>query len=123
QSLWFRIFGLAGVSGGVGLAAWRLTRWRYRRRIALLEKERALEQEKARLAAVMEGTSDLVAFADRDGRLLHVNPAGRKLLGYGAREDISQLNLTSICPAWAAKSVTTEAVPVARRDGTWEGES
>jgi PAS domain S-box-containing protein len=123
QSLLFGVFALAGLSGVAGLAAWRVTQWRYRRRIALLEKERALEQEKARLAAVMEATSDLVAFADSNGRLLHVNPAGRKLLGYGAKEDVNQLNLTSIFPAWAAKRVTEEAVPAARRDGTWEGET
>jgi PAS domain S-box-containing protein len=123
QSIWFRILAIAALSGGVGWSAWRVTRRRYRRRIALLEKERALEQEKARLAAVMEATSDLVAFAGSNGRLLHVNPAGRKLLGYGARENVSNLSLTSIFPAWAADRVAKEAVPVARRDGTWEGES
>jgi PAS domain S-box-containing protein len=123
QSFGFRLFAIAGLSGGCGLAAWRVTRRLYRRRISLLEKQRALEQEQARLAAVMEATSDLVAFADSDGRLLHVNPAGRKMLGYGSREDISQLNLNSMFPAWATDRVTKEAVPAARRDGTWEGES
>ncbi|HEY3862408.1 MAG TPA: two-component regulator propeller domain-containing protein [Verrucomicrobiae bacterium] len=123
QSYWFRIGGLAAMTGLAGLAAWRVTRRRYRRRIALLEKERALEQEKARLAAVMEGTSDLVAFAGSDGRLIHVNPAGRKLLGYGARENVNSLNLASIFPPWAARRFNEEAVPAARRDGTWEGES
>jgi PAS domain S-box-containing protein len=88
-----------------------------------LEKQRALEQEQARLAAVMEATSDLVAFADSDGRLLHVNPAGRKLLGYGKREDISQLNLNFDVSGLGADRLTKEAVPAARRDGTWEGES
>jgi PAS domain S-box-containing protein len=123
QSGWFRAFAVAAFSGGVGLLAWRVTRWRYQRRIDLLEKERALEQEKARLAAVMEATSDLVAFAGSNGRLLHVNAAGRVLLGYGAKENVNNLNLSSIFPAWAAELVANEAVPAARRDGTWEGES
>jgi PAS domain S-box-containing protein len=123
QTAWFRLLAGVGLSGGAGLAAWRVTRRRYRRRIAFLEKERALEQEKARLAAVMEATSDLVAFAGSNGRLLHVNAAGRKLLGYGARENVGNLNLTSIFPPWAAERVAKEAVPAARRDGTWEGET
>jgi len=123
QSLGFRIFAVVGLSGGCGLIAWRMTRSRYRRHIALLEQQRALEHEQARLADVMEATSDLVAFADSDGRLLHLNPAGRKLLGYSAREDISHLNLNSMFPVWETDRVIKEAVPAARRDGTWEGES
>jgi PAS domain S-box-containing protein len=123
QSALVRFLVLAGLSGGAGLLAWRVARRRYKRRIDLLEKERALEQEKARLAAVMEATSDLVAFAGSNGRLLHVNAAGRRLLGYGVKENVGNLNLSSIFPAWAAERVAKEAVPAARRDGTWEGES
>lgn len=123
QTLWFRVLAMTGLASGCGLAAWRTTRSRYRRRIALLKKEQALEHEQARLATIMEATTDLVAFADCDGRLLHVNPAGRKLLGCTAGEDISSLNLTSMSPLWAADRLTNEAIPAARRAGTWEGES
>jgi PAS domain S-box-containing protein len=123
QTIWFRILAIAGLSGGGGLAAWQATQKGYQRHIDLLEKQRALEHEQARLATIMEATSDLVAFADSEGRLLHVNPAGRKLLGYGAREDVSNLNLKSISPLWAVDRMTRDAVPAARRSGTWEGES
>ncbi len=123
QTAWFRVIGGAGMLAVGGLAAWQLARLRFQRRIALLENERALEHEKARLASIMEATSDLVAFADSEGRLLHVNAAGRKLLGYGANENLSKSNLTSFFPEWAAERLTNEAVPAARQHGTWEGET
>jgi PAS domain S-box-containing protein len=123
QTVWFRILAVTGLASGCGLAAWRATQSRYQRRIALLKKEQALEREQARLATILEATTDMVAFADCDGRLLHVNPAGRKLLGYTAGEDVSSLNLTSMSPPWAAGRLTKEAIPAARQGGTWEGES
>jgi PAS domain S-box-containing protein len=123
QTLLFRVFAVTGLSGGASAAAWRATRTRYQRRIVQLQNQRALEEEQARLAAVMEATSDLVAFADRDGLVLHLNPAGRKLLGYGPSAEISGLNLASIFPAWAAHRFASEAIPAARLLGTWEGES
>ena len=63
QTVWFRILAVTGLASGCGLAAWRATQSRYQRRIALLKKEQALEREQARLATILEATTDMVAFA------------------------------------------------------------
>jgi len=123
QTLWFRLLVLLAVAGCGGLAAWQLTHIRLRRRIASLEQQRAFEQDRARLATVMEATSDLVAFADNQGRVLHLNPAGRKLLGLDQTSDLPGLTLTNMHPRWAAQRVAEEGIPAARQHGTWEGET
>lgn len=123
QTSWFALLALAGVGGVGGVAAWRITHRRLKRRITSLEQQRALERERARLAVVMEATSDLVAFADNQGRLLHLNPAGRKLLGLPPHEDVSALTLAGLLPAREASRFETESLPAARLHGAWEGET
>ena len=123
QTSWFLLLILLGVGGGGGFAAWRITHARLKRRIASLEQHRALEWERARLAMVMESTSDLVAFADHQGRLLHLNPAGRKLLGLTATQDVSDLTLVNLLPPSSSVWFETEALPAARLQGAWEGET
>ena len=123
QTLWFRVLLSLALAAACSAAAWTVTNQRLRTRIQQLEQQRAFEEERARLASVMEATSDLVAFADRTGRVLHLNPSGRKLLGIGPAEDVRGLNLASFLSAGAAEKVSSEAIPVARERGTWEGET
>jgi PAS domain S-box-containing protein len=123
QTAWFPLLALVTVGVGGGLAAWRITHARLKRRIASLEQQRALERERARLAMVMEATNDLVAFADHHGRLLHLNPAGRKLLGLTENQDVSDLTLAGLLPARAATRFVDVALPAARLQGVWEGET
>ncbi len=123
QTLAFRGLVLAMVAGFGGLTAWRLTHNRLRQRIAALEQQRALEKERARLASVMDATSDLVAFADSEGTVLHINPAGRKLLGLPANGGAPGLKLADLQPRAEAQRVANEGIPAARQRGTWEAET
>jgi len=123
HSLWFPVLVILGLGAISGVAAWRITHARLKRRISSLEQQRAHERERAQLAMVMEATSDLVAFADHQGRLLHLNPAGRKLLGLDATLDVSAFTLAGLLPADAADWFAAEALPAARQHGCWEGET
>ena len=123
QTAWFRVLALLAVTGAGGFAVWLITRRQFQRRIEQLQAQSRLEQERARHAIVMENTSDLVAFADNQGRLLRINPAGRKLLGLSADEDLRPLTVEQLQPRWAAEKLTREGIPAARRHGTWETES
>ncbi len=73
------------------------------------------ESEKARLTAVLENAADFVGRADAEGRLNHINRAGRKMLGLGDDERINDRKADGRLPE--------EALAVARRDGVWFGES
>jgi PAS domain S-box-containing protein len=123
QTMAFRGLVLAMVAGFGGVTAWRLTHNRLKQRIATLEQHRALEKERARLASVMEATSDLVAFADNEGNILHINPAGRKLLGLPANGGAPGLKLADLQPRADAQRVANEGIPAARQRGTWEAET
>ena len=122
QTFWFQGLAAAALTAGVGFGGWRLARARYQRQVERLQAQRALEQEQSRLAAVMDATSDLVAFADRNRKLLYLNPAGRRLLGFQLTEDIRSLRLTDIFPPWAANRIDKEGIPMVERQGTWEAE-
>ena len=123
QTLWFRLFTLLAVAGGGAFAIWRVTRNQFQRRLEQLQQQRRLEHERARLATVMETTSDFVVFADHQGGVLHINLAGRKLIGLSSDADCHTLKLAELQPPWAAELVAKEGIPAARLHGTWEGET
>ncbi|MGR9012272.1 MAG: response regulator [Gammaproteobacteria bacterium] len=96
-------------------------------RTAKLEAEVAerihIQEEQARLVKVIETTSDLVGTGQVDGRLLYLNPAGRRMLGFASEFDLSSVNFFETHPEWAAQLVKNEAIPFATKHGTWSGET
>ena len=122
QTWGFRIgVGLAGLAAaGLGLLA--LRRGELRRREVELAHERALMQEQARFASVMEGTSDAVAFISPELVVSYLNPAGRRMFGVGDAELGGQLRFREFYPLAAAKYVVETAFPQALAQGTWNGE-
>lgn len=82
-----------------------------------------LEEARARLDDIIETTSDFVATADLDGRVLYYNIAARKVLGIGENEDISHIRIPDAHPDWAKRVILEEAIPVAINDGIWQGEA
>ncbi len=123
QRLWFRIGLLGGTVAVIGLAAWYADRQRWQRQLQRLEQQRVLANEKARLASVMEATSDFVAFADPHGAVLYVNKAGRRMIGLPEDHIVASLNIREIHPPWAIQRVFEESLPEARRRGLWVGET
>ncbi len=115
----FRILTAAGIAG----LAIGFTRRRLIRRIEKLEHQQVLEEERSRLATVLEATSDLVVFAEADGRIIYINPAGRRLIGQSGEESISDRQMTDIYTPSAAQALAREGIPTAIRDGTWANET
>lgn len=68
-----------------------------------------------------EYTGDLIGICDTDGRLLYLNPAGRRMIGIDDA-DIFPLQLTDYVAAEQRQLVIDEIVPTARRHGVWQGE-
>lgn len=88
-----------------------------------LEAQRqAAERERARLAAVLDVTPDLVAIASPEGRLSYLNDSGRRLLGLGAGAALPEGGLEELFSEHLAARLLHDAFPIACRDGHWLGE-
>ena len=76
-----------------------------RRRVAELEALLAQRQQEdevtERLKAIIEYTPDVISTADSEGRVIFINPAGRRLLG-GADNLSEEPRIPQFHPAWAA---------------------
>lgn len=123
QTLWFRVLAIGTVALAAGLSTWGSERRRYRAKVASLEQQRAIEEEQARLAAVLEATTDFVSFATPEGRIIYLNNAGRRLIGMSDTDDLSGRMIPNVHPPWAAARVLEEGLPAATKEGTWNGET
>jgi len=81
-----------------------------------------IQEEQARLVAIIEATPDMVAIAGPDGRVRYCNPAGLQLLGFGA-DEIDAIVISETHPEWAAKRVLEKGIPYAIKHGSWSGET
>ncbi len=123
QTVWFRALAGGGLALLTGVIIRRVERVKLTRKIESLEQQRALEEERARLAAVMEATSDLVGFTDPNGKTLYINCAGMRLLGLQETDDVRGRLFAHFCPDWAARRLREVSMPAAIRDGIWGGET
>ena len=123
QTTWFAVVAIGALTAAVALLAWQGSRFALRRQIEREAQERALAQERARLASVLDATSDCVAFADPEGRLLYLNPAGRRIAGFGTDTPLSPRTLADLHPPAAVRRLVRDAIPAAARDGLWSGET
>jgi len=92
------------------------------RRSAMLRAQ--ADQTEKRLQAIVEANPDLVAMSDfHTGRILYLNRAGRQLLQFGEKEDVSNLGLNNLHPPAALERVLSETLPTALDKGAWTGET
>ncbi|HXX95372.1 MAG TPA: PAS domain S-box protein, partial [Planctomycetota bacterium] len=87
-----------------------------------ITERKEAEQSLARLETLMNGTTDLVGFSDAGGGILHVNPAGRRMMGVPADGPVPGTVLDFI-PERLHQKYREEWTPAAFRDGVWRGES
>ncbi|MEZ4451871.1 MAG: ATP-binding protein [Nannocystaceae bacterium] len=73
------------------------------------------------LTAVLENTSDFVAMADTEGRILYVNPAGMALVGRAGGDPLS-LRVADLQAPRDYERLITEIFPFVREHGSWLGE-
>jgi len=119
QTVWFWVVMLGALALVVGFGGWRLARIQLRYQLEKLN----LQRERVRLAAVMEATSDLVVFTDDDRNILHINPAGKKLLGMDGPGAPPVLKWSDLYFLKEYERMETVAIPAAEKAGTWEGET
>jgi len=88
-----------------------------------ITRRKRAEEERRRLAAILEATPDFVGFADpKDTHILYINKAGRLMTGLAPDEDVTKLKIADVHPEWANRMLAETILPTAARDGVWTGE-
>ena len=87
-----------------------------------ISKRQRAEEAQQRLTSILEATTDFVGMATVDGKVIFLNPAGRKMIGLPA-DGPPTLSIEEMHPEWANEIVFKEAIPKAVRDGSWYGET
>ncbi len=88
-----------------------------------IAERKCIQEEQARLVAIIEATPDMVATGGLDGRAIYFNPAGRRMLGFEPGADPSAVRFLDTHPEWAAKLVAETGIPHAIEHGTWSEET
>ncbi|MDO9449545.1 MAG: GAF domain-containing protein, partial [Rugosibacter sp.] len=101
----------------------RLVEERTAKLAAEIEQRKLVEEAQARLVAILENTPDLVGTAMPDGRILYINQAGLKMLGWEENKDLLVMHIADVYPEWAAKLVLGEGLPYAASHGVWSAET
>ncbi len=84
-----------------------------------ITEQKILEEERNRLTAIIEASTDFIGTASSDLRVLYINPGGRKMLGIGLEEDITETLLSDYYPQWVQEIIQNEGIPTAIREGSW----
>ena len=97
-----------------------------------ISERKAVEVARDRVLAILDATPDLVAMADREGRVTYINRGGLLLLGEdpestglgaGLPEWMVQEGARALPhPEWARRRIQEEGLPAAEREGVWRGE-
>lgn len=88
-----------------------------------ITERRELEQAQRRLTAIIEAMPDLVSMATPDGRPFYYNRAGLQLLGVESNIALDGDLIGERHPEWARSIIEETALPTARKNGVWQGET
>lgn len=86
----------------------------------MIERKRT-EDERTKLAAIVQNCSDLIGIAALDGRAVFVNSAGRAMIGLGDNAPLPTEVRDYVADADRERFIN-QVLPEVERDGFWEGE-
>jgi PAS domain S-box-containing protein len=88
-----------------------------------ISQQKKTEESRARVMSILESTPDFVGMADRDGRVLYLNRAARRMMSVAQTGKIDHLLYTEmLCPD-SAQLIVDEAIPYALEHDSWLGET
>jgi len=88
-----------------------------------ITERKQVEEERTRLAAILDNTSDVVVMNYPGGGLFYLNAAGRRVLGWDETAALDSHDLSELYPTWAYNLLRDEAMPVVNQKGFWQGET
>jgi len=87
-----------------------------------ITERKAAEEARQRMVEVLEATPDLVSIFDQDGKRLYLNRAGRRMLGVGEGQDVSNIRVRDAHPE-RESDLMDRAMALAKEEGSWVGET
>lgn len=124
------------LGSGTGTDRTQITDWEIRRiqtadrvpvglllTVSEVTQQKLVEERLRLLASILESTPDFVAVLSLEGRVLYLNRSAREVAQMRTEEPLQDLHITDLHPDWAARIVQEEALPIALREGMWEGET
>lgn len=81
------------------------------------------EEEQKKLASLVESSSDFIGIATPEGRVLFVNPAGRRIVGADEDQDFSDATIFDFLAGPDRDRFAHETLPRILDEGHWEGET
>lgn len=80
------------------------------------------ELEIRRFHALVEASTDFIGIADAEGRVLYINPAGRRMVGVGPDSDLTHLTVAEILAGDGAGAFEARWAGLLET-GSWRGDS
>jgi PAS domain S-box-containing protein len=80
------------------------------------------EGERERLASIVDHSSDFIGIFDTQLHAIHVNNAGRKLVGLDTLDDVRQTEMEQYFVSEDRKRFETDVLPAVAQRGRWTGE-
>ncbi len=72
---------------------------------------------------IVNEARDFISVATGDGKVLFLNEAGRRMVGIDEGTDITSLPVRQVYPERIWELLRREALPAARKHGSWGGET
>lgn len=87
-----------------------------------IHDQKEIEANQGRLLQLMDSSSDFIGMTDRSGKIIHINAAGKNILGIGPEDSFAHLLLDDFIFPEDSVFVENVVVPAALKMGKWVGE-
>lgn len=88
-----------------------------------ITERKRLEEQRELLSALVQASPDFIGYADaKTAQILYINKHGRSMCGIGEDEELGELKIGDVHPAWMNQRMEKVILPAAVRDGVWEGD-
>lgn len=88
-----------------------------------ITEQRKDEEERDRLAEILEASTDPVGIADQQQNIIYINRAMREFVDPSSEIDVTQLKIIDLHPSWAIEILQKDGFPSASKYGVWLGET
>lgn len=88
-----------------------------------ITNQKKIEEERLRLIAILESTTDYIGITNGEGKVLWNNQPMRRIIRENPQVKLEDSSIPHYHPDWAFEIVKKEGIPTAIREGIWRGET